>query len=96
MPTQPNSDEGIDYLFIDAIARGWGLMINCRQCADYRTWPDVELAERFVLHLDQKMNVLRGRVKCPKCGDKEKLVIYPFNITYEPSLVKTEARHLAQ
>ncbi len=79
MPTCINPDDEIDYLFIDAIAAGWGLRINCRICAEYRAWSDKDLAERFILHLDQKMTILRGRLKCPKCGDKDKLVIYPFN-----------------
>ena len=71
--------DALETTFIDAISRGWGLRINCRQCAEYRAWSDKELARRFLPQLDQSMSVLKGRVKCPKCGDKDKLVIYPFN-----------------
>jgi len=78
MSTWINPADELDYLFIDAIAAGWGLRINCRQCAEYRTWSDRELADRFLLQLDQKMTILRGRLKCAKCGDKEKLVIHPY------------------
>ena len=78
MSAVANPNDELDYFFIDAIARGWGVRINCRECAEYRAWSDRELADRFILQLDHKMTMLRGRLKCPKCGDKENLTIHPY------------------
>src|SRR5579875_3071355 len=71
------SADPLSYTFIEAISRGWGVAGNCRPCGEVRKLTDAQLAERFILHLDHPLSVLRGRLKCD-CGNKN-LVIYTYH-----------------
>ena len=73
-----SSPDPLEPTFADAMVRGWGLVLNCRQCGRVVSLTDLELLKRFAKVAFQPMKRLQGKARCEQCDNRD-LLIYPYH-----------------